>query len=273
METIHLVREGAVAQILLARPERLNAINAKMIDELSSLLDELERDPEVRAVVLGGEGRAFCAGFDLKEGLAQKREGIEDWRRVYRRDLEVIMRLWDSPLPTVAGVQGYALGGGCELALACDITVAGEDAIFGEPELKFGSGVVALLLPWLTNPKKAKELLLTGNDRLGAQEALDCGLVNKVVPAGTHLEAALAVARTIATMDRDAVAMTKAAINHGFEIMGLRKALEVGAESGAQIEASETPERSEFNRIARSDGLKAAIAWREARFGARPPKT
>jgi enoyl-CoA hydratase/carnithine racemase len=213
-----------------------------------------------------GAGRSFSAGFDLKESAQVTRKGEADWRPVFEADLEVIMRFWHSPLPTVSAVHGACMAGACELALACDITVAAEDARFGEPELKFGAGVVALLLPWLTGPKQAKELLLTGNDRLTAAEALRIGLINRVVPEGGHLEAALQIARTMAVMDRDALRMTKQAINRSYEIMGLAEALAAGLESGVGIACLDTPERRSFDEIARKDGLKAALAWRESRF-------
>lgn len=265
-ETISVGRTGAVFTITLARPDRLNAINAQMVAELNAAVSEAEGDEEVRAIVLYGEGRSFCAGFDLKEGAAQTRKGAADWRNVYRRDLDVIMRFWRSPLPTVAAVHGYAVAGGCELAMACDVTVAASDARFGEPELRFGSGIAALLLPWLANPKRAKEMLLTGNDRISAEEACDLGIVNRVVPEGEHVERAMEIARTMAVMDRTAVGLTKQAINRSYDIMGMQVALEAGLDAGVQIECAETPERTRFNEIARRNGLKAAVAWRERRF-------
>ncbi|MDH3476033.1 MAG: enoyl-CoA hydratase/isomerase family protein [Rhodospirillales bacterium] len=265
-DTIAVERRGPVALMMLNRPERLNAINRAMVDEINRALDGLEGDAEVRALVLHGSGRAFSAGFDLKEGAAETRETEDDWRAVLQRDLDFILRFWDSPLPTIAAVHGHCLAGACELAMACDITVAAEGTLLGEPELRFGSGVVALLLPWLANPKRAKEVILTGNDKVTAAEAQRLGMVNRVVPDGTHLEAALEMARTIAVMDRDALALTKRAINETFEIMGLKRALAMGLETDLKIETMETPERRAFGEILRKEGLKAALAWRESRF-------
>lgn len=265
-ETIVVERHGAIAVVALNRPERLNAMNKAMVGELGQALDALEGDAAVRAIVVHGIGRAFCSGFDLKEGVTQKREGRADWEEVYTRDLDVVMRFWRLSKPTIAAVHGYCLAGGFELALACDVTIAGADARMGSPELRFGSGIVALLLPWLTGPKKAKELLLTGADRITAEEAVACGLINRVAAEGAHLEEALAVARQIAVMDSAAVRLTKAAINEAYEIMGLGKALAAGVATGVSIELMETEERRTFNEIARTQGLKAAVAWRDARF-------
>jgi enoyl-CoA hydratase len=266
-ETITFENRGGIGIITLNRPERLNAINNAMVDELNALLDAIERDESVRAVVLTGAGRAFCAGFDLKEGAATPKAGIADWRPIIQRDFDIIMRFWHLSRPTIAAVHGHCIAAGCELALACDITIAAESALFGEPELRFGSGIVALLMPWFVGPKKTKEWILSGNDKVSAAEAAAWGLVNRVVPDAQHLEAALRLARDIAVNDRVKVAMVKQAINRSFDIMGMRDALALGMETEVQLEAMETPEGRTFREIARKDGLKAALAWRDARFG------
>lgn len=265
-ETLTYERDGPVGLITLNRPACLNAINQTMVNEVRELLGAVEGDEAVRALVLSGAGRAFCAGFDLKEEAEDKPTDIAGWRRILEKDFDMIMGFWHLSKPTIAAVRGYCLAGGFELALACDITIAAEGTMFGEPELRFGAGIVALLLPWVTGPKQAKELLLTGADRVPAERALAMGLVNQVVPEGQELETALALARDIAVMDRDAVAMTKSAINRAYEIMGMREALKAGLDTEIMIESLETPERKTFKDIAAREGLKAAIAWRDSRF-------
>ena len=266
-ETLLYETQGPIAWLRLDRPQTRNALDTRMLAELDLALDRAEADESVRVIVLSGNGPAFCSGFDLKESVQTPKHGVADWRPVLERDLDLIMRFWRSPKPTVSAIHGYAIAGGLELALACDITIAAEGTRLGEPELRFGSGIVALLLPWLTGPKQAKELLLTGNDRLDAREALALGLLNKVVPAGEHESAALSLARTIAVMDPDSVRLTKLAINRTLDIMGMREALAMALDIDVQIESMETPERRTFNDINRREGLKAAIAWRESRFG------
>lgn len=263
METILYERRGPIALLTLNRPEKLNAIDAGMVAGLSRALDEAEGDDRVEAIVLCGAGRAFSAGFDLDMGEGS---GVGFLRRELRRDFDVIMRFWDSPKPTVAAVHGYCLGSGMEMAVACDVTVAAEGCRFGAPEVKFGSGIVALVLPWVVGPKQAKELLLTGDDRIPSERALALGLVNRVVPAERCLDEAIAVARAIAANDRVAVRLTKQAINRSAEIMGMRQALLQGLEIDVVVEASETPESREFNAILEKQGAKAAIAWRDARL-------
>jgi enoyl-CoA hydratase len=152
-----------------------------------------------------------------------------------------------------------------ELAVACDITLAADDCVFGAPEVQFGSGTVAMLLPWLIGPKHAKELLLTGDDRVPAERALALGLVNRVVPAARLMDEALALARRVAANDRLAVKLTKLAINRSLEAAGMRQALLQALELDVVIETTETPESREFNAILKRDGAKAAIAWRTAR--------
>jgi enoyl-CoA hydratase len=179
------------------------------------------------------------------------------------------MHFWDCPKPTLAAVHGFALAGGFEMALSCDITIAAEGTCFGEPEARFGSGIVALLLSWMTTPQLAKEMLLTGSDQIDAQRALAMGIVNRVVPLGTKLDTALQVARDIAAAAPRSVQLTKRAINRGYEIMGMRQALLAAVDTDVLIESGGGTERAEFIRLRREVGLKAALTWCDARFSKR----
>ena len=255
-----------MAIIGLNRPQKLNAINATMIEEINRALDDIEANDSILAIVVHGNGRAFCSGFDLQAGVAANRSTEAEWRAAIDTDLELIMRFWHSPKPTIAAVHGYALAGGFEIALACDMTVCDSTSFFGEPELRFGSSIVALLLPWYVNPKRARKMLLTAQDRMTAEEALQHGIVNEIVDDGEALKRGLALAREVALMDPDSVRMTRQAINQTYEIMGLGKSLRMGADTSVKIETLETELRKQFNQILRSEGMKAALAWREARL-------
>jgi enoyl-CoA hydratase len=268
-ETLLYETRGAVALITLNRPQRLNAMNAAMLRELHRAMDAAEAEPAVRAIVLTGAGSHFCSGFDLKEQAEAQPSGLAQWRPLLRRDFDAVMRFWHSPKPTIAAVRGACLAGGCELALACDITIAAEDARFGEPELRFGAGIVVLLLPWLIGPKRAKQLLLSGDDKISARRAEAIGLVNEVVPAGGELARALALAGELAVIDPMALRATKRAINRSYEIMGMGEALEAALDIDLQIEGEGSEDKRRFMAIARSEGLRAAIAWRDARFAGR----
>jgi enoyl-CoA hydratase len=265
-QTIRLQRRGAVALLTLARPQRLNAIDKQMLGELQLSLDEVERDEEIRALVITGAGGNFSSGFDLKEQMETRPSGVDAWREILDRDFSTIMRFWHLKKPTIAAVQGYCLAGGCELALSCDITIAAEDAVFGEPELKFGAGIVVMILPWLVGPKRAKEIILSGADRISALEAARIGLINRVVPPDQLESSALALARHIAVIDPRLVQRTKQAINRGFEIMGLIEALDAALDIDLAIEGEGSDDKRKFMEIARQNGLRAAIAWRDARF-------
>jgi enoyl-CoA hydratase/carnithine racemase len=265
-QTIRLERSEAVAVLTLARPQRLNAIDRRMLGELQHCLDEVERDEEVRVLVVTGAGGNFSSGFDLKEQMEAQPSGVDAWREILDRDFSTIMRFWHLKKPTIAAVQGYCLAGGCELALSCDITIAAEDAVFGEPELKFGAGIVVMILPWLVGPKRAKEIILSGEDCISAPEAARIGLINRVVPPDRLESSALALARHIAVIDPRLVQRTKHAINRSFEIMGLIKALDAALDIDLAIEGEGSDDKRKFMTIARKDGLRAAIAWRDSRF-------
>lgn len=248
------------------RPKVLNAFDGVLVRETGTALAALAADDRVAAIVVRGAGRAFSAGFDLKAGAATAgQRGAQEWRTLLEADFDFIMGFWHCPKPTIAAVHGHCIGGAFELSLACDVTVAAQSTKFGAPEVKFGSGAVALLLPWVAGPKAAKELLLSGDDQLCADRAHALGIVNHVVPDGEEMERALGIARAMANAAPNAVRLTKLAINRSFDAMGLRAALASALELDIFIEASGGTERAEFDRIRREQGLKAALAWRDQR--------
>lgn len=264
--TIRLERIEAVARITLNRPSRTNAISATMLDELAAAMDEIETDDAVRAVVVRGEGTAFSSGFDLKDQMEKRPTGVAEWRPILRKDFDVPMRFWHCPKPTIAAVRGPCLAGACELALACDMTIASEDAFFGEPELKFGAGIVVMILPFIVGPKIAKEIILTGEDRVNARRAYEIGMVNRVVANDALDDEALRIARHIAAIDPNLVKETKRAINRAIEARGMIDALETALDIDLLIEGEGSPDKRAFMDLARAEGLKAALNWRDGRF-------
>lgn len=264
MALVALDVSQSVAFLTLNRPDKLNAINRPMLDELEQALDAAEHDDDVRSIVLRGEGRAFSAGFDLDSPVFDS-GSAEAIREELTRDFNVIMRFWDCSKPTVAAVHGYCLGSSMEISAVCDITVAAEDCRFGAPEVRYGSGIVCLVLPWIVGLKNSKELLLTGGN-VDAARALSIGLVNRVVPSHELPAAAEAIAREIAANDPQAVRLTREAINQGLETAGLRRALAQALEYDIRIETTETAESAAFRKIMEAEGLKAALAWRAAQF-------
>jgi enoyl-CoA hydratase len=262
---------GPVRRLTLNRPDVLNALNSELVEALSDALRRATEDDGPRVLVIRGSGRAFCAGYDLKEEaeLERERGGPLDaagWRDALASDVGHMLELFDHPRPIIAQVHGYCLAGGCDLMMMCDLAVASDDAMFGEPEIRFGSGVVTMVMPWLIGARKAKELLFTGEDRIPAEEALRMGLVNRVVPRDELDDRTLELAQSIAVLDPVGISLTKRAINRAWETAGFREALMANVDIDAVIESAEVPERKEFNRIREEQGLKAAIEWRDARF-------
>ena len=262
---------GPVRRLTLNRPDVLNALNSELVEALSDALRRAAAEDGPRVLVIRGSGRAFCAGYDLKEEaeLERQRGGPLDaagWRDALAADVGHMLELFDHPRPIIAQVHGYCLAGGCDLMMMCDLAVASADAIFGEPEIRFGSGVVTMVMPWLIGARKAKELLFTGEDRIPADEALGMGLVNRVVPRDELDDRSLELARSIAMLDPVGISLTKRAVNRAWEAAGFREALMANVDIDAVIESAEVPERKDFNRIREQKGLKAAIEWRDARF-------
>ena len=267
-QTIRFEVADGVAHIQLFRPERLNALSKTMLIEIDAAMNSAEAQPEVRAIVLSGAGKGFSSGFDLKDQIARNPKGSQVWREILDLDFHTTMRFWRSPKPTIAAVHGPCVAGAFEMALACDITIAAEDATFGEPELRFGAGIVTMLLPWITSPKHAKRIILSGQDKVGAALAMQMGLVSEVVPVGQQLETAMKVARNIAKMDPELVQQTKKAIQRTYDIQGLESALATALDIDHSIESHGSPDKVTFMDIARDKGLQAALAWRAQRFEA-----
>jgi len=259
------VQEG-IGQIRFNRPGKMNALNNELMHAAIAAVDEINACPDARVILVSGAGRAFSAGFDLQAASERQLDSHEKWREQLELQFDFIMSFWNSPLPTIAVVHGYCLAGAFEVSLACDMTICSDDAVFGEPEVRFGSGAVAMLFPWVTGPKQAKEILLSGEDRIPAARALQMGLVNRVVPADELEAQSMRLAKNIAAASTAAVRKTKQAINRSYDIMGIRQALATGLDIDVDINAAPSWEKQEFSRIRKEEGVKAAIAWRDGRF-------
>jgi enoyl-CoA hydratase len=255
-----------VGHLELYRPERLNALSREMLLEIGDAMDRFEREDSVHAVVLSGSGKGFSSGFDLKDQMQRNPKGAQAWKEILDLDFNTTMRFWRCPKPTIAAVHGPCVAGAFEMALACDITIAAEDAFFGEPELRFGAGIVTMLLPWMASPKHASRIILSGQDKISAALAMQMGLVSEVVASGEHLSVAMRVARNIAKMDPELVRQTKKAIQVTYNVQGIDAALAGALEIDNAIESHGSPDKIRFMDIARAEGLKAALAWRARRF-------
>jgi enoyl-CoA hydratase/carnithine racemase len=217
-EGVSLRRHDHVAEIVLDRPEALNALSTAMARRLTTVCAEVAEDPQVRAVVLSAAGdKAFCVGADLKERAGMTDAELLAQREVFRAAFGAVL---DLPQPAVAAVHGYALGGGCEFALSCDLIVADESAVFGLPEVSVGlvpGGGGTQLAVRRLGPGRAADLVLTGR-RLGVDEAVCYGLVDRKVPAGNVREEAFTVAALMAKNSPIAVRAAKRALRHGADV-------------------------------------------------------
>ena len=246
-----------VALVTLSRPRALNALSFALLTDLARAIEALDADPDVRAIVLTGSGtRAFAAGADIAELTEQTSaslaasEGFRGWDRVAA-----------AATPTIAAVRGYALGGGCELAMACDLIVAGSDAVFGQPEILLGiipGGGGTQRLARAIGAARAMELILTGRS-IRAEEAARLGLVTKVVPAEETLDAALDLAAEIAALPAGAVRAAKAAV---------RAAAELPLARGVDRERALFRER--FGTPDQVEGMRAFLEKRPPRWAGRP---
>jgi enoyl-CoA hydratase len=250
-------------RLTLNRPAKLNAINAELRDALTDAIGDATADEQVRVIVISGAGRAFCSGYDLSEAAP---ETAWDWRKVLARDVAATLAVWSCPKPVIAQVHGYALAGGLELAMACDLIVAADDARLGEPEIRFGSAPVTLLMPFVIGQKRTRELLLTG-DLIDAAEAERIGLVNRVVPGDRLVAEVDALAEKLARVPPDVMAPTKLMLNRAMDAAGFAVAVEMGLDLQSFVNMSATAR--EFDAIVRAEGLKAALAWRDRRYDER----
>ena len=257
-----LLREATSwgVRLVLNRPAKLNAISAELREALAAAIADATADERVRVIVIAGAGRAFCSGYDLSEAAP---ETAWDWRDVLARDVEAMLAVWSCPKPVIAQVHGYALAGGLELAMACDLIVAAEGAQLGEPEIRFGSAPVTLLMPFIIGQKRTRELLMTG-DLIDAAEAERIGLINRVVPAERLAAEVDALAGKLARVPPDVMAPTKLMLNRAMDAAGFAAAVEMGLDLQSFVNMSATAR--EFDAIVRRDGLKAALAWRDRRY-------
>ena len=254
LENVKLELDGVVAIVTMNRPKALNALNNQTLTELDKIFSLLAKTPEVLGVIITGEGKGFVAGADIKQmqdyGAEQGRDYADFAQSVFNK-IEALEK------PVIAAVNGYALGGGCELSMSCDIRIASEKAVFGQPEAKLGLMPCfggSQRLPRLVGTGIAKELIYTCR-QVKADEAKAIGLVNKVVPAESLMEEAKAMMAQIVVMAPIAIRYSKVAINRGMN-MDLNNALELEKDVSALCFATED----------KTEGVNAFIEKRTPEF-------
>src|SRR3989454_2238212 len=259
--------DGRVGIVSLNRPGKANPIRRGLKRALVGPFHEADRDSATSVVVLRAEGRSFCAGYDIAPNPArtERRGNALAWHESLTDDVALEMTPWDMKKPVIASVQGHCLGGGCELVMMCDLTVAADDALFGEPEIRFSNVGPALIMPFVIGLKRARELLYLG-DPIDAQTALQYGMVNRVVPRADLAAATMKLARRLALISPEALAGTKLAVNRGADAAGFRNAIRAGLDVLAALYAARTEVGMKFDEIREKEGLGAALRWRAAQF-------
>jgi enoyl-CoA hydratase len=252
--TLGLDIQGGIAVVSISRPEALNALNSAVIDDLGAVFRSLAADPDVRACIITGEGKAFVAGADI---VSMSELSQDECRNFMQKGQDVFHFIEEFAVPVIAAVNGFALGGGCELAMACDVRIASEKAKFGQPEV--GLGILpgfggTQRLARLVGPGYAKYLVF-GAQTIDAAEALRIGLVQKVVSAESLMDEALGYAATIAKNGPLAVRAAKAVIAKGADT-------DVRTGCGHELEAQVATFASEDHL----EGLKAFVEKRKAEF-------
>ncbi|MFM9999357.1 MAG: enoyl-CoA hydratase [Burkholderiaceae bacterium] len=253
---IEVEQQDAVRRLWLNRPEARNAQSMRMLDELDAALKEAGADDGTRVVVLGARGGHFSAGHDLKEAQLHRADFTVEQRWAYEelRYFDYCMRLWDFPKPTIAQVQGACIAGGFMLANMCDLVVAADDALFGDP-VTHTMGAVAtevLVHPWVMGLRQAKEMLYTG-ERLDAARAYAIGMVNRVVPRDELDARTLELASRIAKTPPFAIKLLKRSLNRVLDVQGMREALT------AHFDLHQLSHLSEEYQDTRRAGLASAI--------------
>src|SRR5258707_3297363 len=231
-QTVLYEVDGKVGIVTLNRPAKLNALSMELRLELERVLRKADDEAGTSVIILRAEGRSFCVGFDVGG------DGSDPSKVPWRHDalkypqrlgtsLRALMTPWTLRKPVIASVQGHALGGGCELAMFCDLTIAADNATFGEPEILFSHLGPAVVMPMIIGHKRARELLYFG-DTIDAETALSYGMVNRVVPLAELRAATMKYAKRMALIAPEALAAAKLAVNRGAEAAGFRNALQAG---------------------------------------------
>ena len=262
--------DDKVSIITLNRPDKLNAISAELLHRLLDAFARADAEPATSVVLLRAEGRSFCAGYDI--GARTTRHATTGAATRSRRtsisqpQLEFEMTPWNMKKPVIASVQGHVMGGGCELVMLCDLTIAADNATFGEPEVRFSSVGPAIVMPVIIGYKKARELLYFG-DTIDAETALRLGMVNRVVPLAELRERSLAYAKRLALISPEALYATKLRDQPRRRRRRVSAtALHAGLDVVAPLYATTTEIGARFREIAAAEGVPAAVRWRAAQF-------
>ncbi len=269
--------DGRIARITFNRPEKMNALSQELLFEFNDALHDLETDDSARVIIVRGAGRTFSAGYDLTPGprggadaVVRNFTGVDDQgRRLImgtrggmQRITDIHMYYWNMQKITIAQIHGYAIAGGCELAMMSDLVVAADDAKLGHPGLRFAGTRTSMILPLVIGMRKAKELFYTG-DNISGTEAAEAGMVNYAFPIDELEDRTIAMADRIAILPADHLAMLKLHLNRFYENMGIYSSVR----SSTDLDAVGTFTSQAYQWSDKmKEGFKEALAWRDGPY-------
>jgi enoyl-CoA hydratase len=256
--------EDRVATITLNRPKQHNALSEALVEELIAAVAAADKDPDIRVlIVTGAGGKAFSAGYDMKESAAKPDHSFAASRARTHWDLRFVLSVWECSKPVIAMIDGHCLAGAFEFAMFCDSRYCSDASSFACLEARFASAVTTIM-PWLIG-QRSRTFIYTG-DKFDAAEAYRLGLVDKVFPKQDLQAEVTKIAKRMSRVSLEFLRLNKRSINHTFEAMGFRTSLQHGAELAAVMLSQGSPEGDRFNEIRKSEGLAAALRWRDEQF-------
>jgi len=262
---LDVLQDGDIRWLTLNRPHKVNAFDAALWDELSHALDDAERAPDARVVVVRGAGGHFSAGYDLPAALSELENASPDAIREHiARGNRACWAAWNMDKPVIAAIEGYCLGGGFEFAMCCDFVVAEESARFGEPEGRVAASAPFLITPWVMSMRHAKEILLLG-ETVDAARAERMGIINEICTAGEIEACVRRWARRLLGFDPDIWAANKRALNRSYEIRGFRESVMMGEDAFVQMSYIPSRFRDELAARVKGEGFARAMKWVQGR--------
>ncbi len=257
-------KRDRIGTLTLNRPEKLNAMTPSLITEFGEALTQIEKDPDIKVLVIRGAGRAFCTGYDLTAGLndgSAERYTVDHDQQALQRYVEHWLRLRDLPKPVIAMVHGYCLAGGSQLAISCDMIFVAENARIGFPSIPAGAGYVSAFWNWMVGPHRTKYLAFLPGSKITGIEAERMGFATRAFPEDKLEEETYSYARRVAKVPAQKLRLEKLGINRAMDLRGFRASVLAGAEYDAIFHFG--PGNDEIRKVQKERGLKGAIQWYE----------
>jgi enoyl-CoA hydratase len=259
-----LDKNELIGTLTLNRPEKLNAMTPALIAEMGEALTEVEKDPEIKVLIIRGAGRSFCTGYDLTVGLGSaggERYTLDSDQRSLQHYVEHWLRLRDLPKPVISMVHGYCLAGGSQLAISTDMIFVAEDASIGFPSIPAGAGYVSSFWNWMVGPHRTKYLAFLPGSRISGKEAEAIGFATRAFPGESLERETYDYARRVTKVPAQKLRLEKLAINRAMDIRGFRTTVLAGAEFDAIFHFG--PGNEEIRAVQKERGLRGAIQWYE----------